>query len=156
MSPLETTILDELCQSKVTSSSVRLGVDLWDRGYLDTGDPVGLVEWVLRDLNERGFIKFRLNEGVLVDIRVEAAGFHAAGYRQRWTEVGQQHYVRRPGTDTHDVAARHPGDRTDFRTHGGRAAPDGPVERMNILDHMIRYPDHAHLHWQQLEEMTAP
>lgn len=151
---LETAVLSILSENATgTVSAVSVASDLADRRpETERGDPVGLVTFVLGALNDRGLVVYRLQsvphqwrdaEGntsygldLPTNIRLTADGWDAAGYPNRIGVVGtgSRHYS----------PPRHPGDRTDYRTHhgSGSSPPSGPIERMPLPEHMNTYPGH--------------
>lgn len=148
---LELDVLTELCQTRITLSSVVLAEELESRGMVNgVGDPFGLISWTLGELNEQGLVTYREGYGgVPVEIRVTKGGFLAAGYPIRYHEVGRT-FVRGPSSDE---PSPHPGDPTEFRnlfshTYGGK------IERMPLSEHVVRYRAHAFIHAEQLEEMV--
>lgn len=148
LSELETHILHRLASATVTLSSVALAAELWE----DTiGNPFtfDMVHWILKDLNERGFVTYR--EGyseVPVDIRVTDHGYVTLGYEQR-------HQMPSSIKRFHREDSMRPGDGTDFRNHKFWAEWS-PCERMSIADHHHYYPDHPHPDgWGQEESMAT-
>lgn len=85
------------------------------------------VTHVLYDISKAGLIEFRLQKmngsDIPINIRATERAYAQFGYPMG-VGLGTAS-SRRP------EAAQHPGDRTDFRTHAGRAE-GGPVERVNV------------------------
>lgn len=156
--PLALDVLDEVCQTRQTDSAVTLTDALVRRGRLYRyGDPLGLIIATLAELNHQGLVVYRVRETLdsmeLVPrhIRATREGFDLAGYRLRASEVGQERW-RQWRDPKHDGAVRHPGDRTDFRTHWDKAVPYGEIESMPLEWHIGVYPDHP-CHRAQLAEL---
>lgn len=149
LAPFDINLLDELCQARVTLSSVKLAADLWERGALrGIGDPVGIIQWTLAHLNERGLVAYRLStRGIPVEIRVTRAGYTACGYKIAAREVGR---MQRRYDPTQDGGRAHPGDPTDFHELAGETF-GGPILREPLEWHANNYPDHPE-HQRQLEE----
>lgn len=143
---LDREVLDALCRTYVTRNAVVLAQELWyNRGSVKGFDPYGLVKDCLEHLNQLGLIRYYAGDrDVPVDIRVTERGYHAAGYDLFVHVAGPGDWrVKRFRRD--DASVRHPGDRTDFRTFDD-VATGGPIERMPLALHLIKYPNHASIH----------
>lgn len=146
--PLALDVLDELCQTRSTWSSVTLATGLWQRGRLrETGDPAGLIQIVVESLADEGLVKYRLHypSPVPIDIRVTPLGFVFAGYPNQRPEVGSR--------AAKSVPIRM--EATDFRTLSATAW-GGPIERMPLVDHLAIYPEHRAIHPDPSEVGHAP
>lgn len=134
-------VLFHVCENGTSFSSVTLLQDL----YLVTADAVMSVEtlqWILTDLNQQGWLTYRLGEGgVFITIRPTQAGYEMMGYAPPAEVLLGRH--RSHASDS----PKHPGDRTDFRVLAS-TAQGGPIERMTLYEHHTRYPEHHHpLSW---------
>lgn len=156
LTELETDILDELCQTRVTASSVVLtdslqARDRW-KGWLRLGDGYAIVAWIVSSLNDKGMVTYALRRAygeVPVNIRVTRRGYELAGYEYPVRLVGS----RQRSFDAKDPA-RHPGDLTDFRNLIGMTW-GGEIERASLADHVAAYPEHAAIHQAQLAEQKG-
>lgn len=150
LTSIERDVLDELCQSRTTRSSVLVAEAMWTRGRLRRdGDPAGLVADTIETLGTYGLVEYRVGTrehdlgSVPTFIRVTRLGFDVAGYPQ----------TVQIGTRAADRAALGPFiDPTDFRPKPDRAE-GGEIERMPLAEHMLVYADHAYLHLEQSKEM---
>jgi len=128
LTTLEATVLERLARSRVTPSATRFAID-WDedlRREQDLAVTYDLVEWLLKGLNERGLIVYRVGKwsnhsdsstgdevfvhtgwDVPTNIRVTDLGYRSIGY-ERHTIVGP----RRSYSGEDPIR---PGDTTDFR-----------------------------------------
>lgn len=159
-------MLEECCESLVTSSSVILASDLYERGRTVVGhDPHWIVTQALQHLNELGLVTYRVGETsrsmgkeggtwqmweVPTQIRVTDVGYRTMGYVVEAVlarGIGGRYQHR-----SSDLAVRHPGDQTDFRTLDG-ATWGGPIEREPLDQHLLHYPSHLDLHADALREL---
>lgn len=153
MATLDLDVLDELCQTTgKTRNAVLLTEELVSRRrLLRFGDPVGLVIEALAALNRRGWVVYTAGlYDVPVNIRPTSMGFHVAGYPLVYRDVSAPWWARRRNDD--DAGILHAGDRTDFHTHSYQAE-GGPIEAMDLVDHLRAYPDHLDLHASAIREM---
>ena len=128
---LEAQVLGELCKAKVTASAVSMAADMPDGGM-----DYQLAEFVMEGLNAMGLITYRLGAfDVFVEIRVTKWGFEAMGYEWH-SQIGSAQSRMREG-------ARHPGDRTDFRTHNHYAEVT-ESHRCSLDEHLGEFPDHRY------------
>lgn len=153
MATLDLDVLDELCQTEFTRNAVILADDLIARRRLILfGDPVGLIVEVLERLNQMGWITYRLGHyEVPIHIRPTKIGYHVAGYPILY-QVAHNSFRRGRVPMEDDGGIRHPGDRTDFRTHL-YSAEGGPVEATSLDQHLLNYPDHLDLHADAIREI---
>lgn len=114
ITPLEADLLNRLASSRVTRSAVKVAAEWWEQDR-EQGHPVAvteeLVNWLLKDLNERGFVVYRLGMyDIPVDIRVTDEGYRAIGYVTRHAILmgSRRAYLETPS---------HPSDGTDFRNY---------------------------------------
>lgn len=132
-------------------SSVMITDDLVDNGRLKMGSLDGsggwfLVQDTLHTLNELNLVVYSVAPyGVFTRVRCTPEGYAHTGMPHAVREVGATH--SRGGNESD-----HPGDPTDWRNHGYTAV-GGPVERMPLREHILKYWDHAHLHLEMLWEI---
>lgn len=136
-------ILSALSASRRTPSVVTLAADLW--GGDDPGiDVIGLYTMVLFNLSDDGLVTFSLKNAnrpydqLPCDIRLTQAGWTAAGFPTVTGEAG--------APSRHMTPPRHPGDRTDYKTHHSTSSERYDVERSVVRAHDEVYPTHFHQH----------
>lgn len=129
-------VLSRVCSDGPYRSCVSIAADEW-AGETDWGMDVNLVMWALEQLNEEGFVTYRLGSyGLYTDIKATPDGFDAAGFPPPVRQAGR----RLSG----DLPLR-PGDRTEFRNFRSYAQ-GGPIEKCSLEEHLVRYPDHKAIH----------
>jgi len=159
LSAVEAEVLQRCAASRVTVSAVKLAAEMYgdfDGHLLNQDITFDLVEYILRDLNEQGYIVYRISpemhlkddgtiawvdsvrhqKGVPIHIRVTDEGYKAIGYTTKAVDVSRRRSYRgeNPLRD---------GDMSDFRNHGFVARAYGLIERCHIDEHLRRYPSHA-------------
>lgn len=137
-------VLDRLCRSGPSLSSVTLAADIYGDGHR-----LGWLgtELSLERLNILGLVVYRLgHHDLYVEVRATRIGYAVAGVEWRLP-----HEVGRPRLRDFPVG----GDMTEYRRHGLSAVGLGEIERMTLEEHCTVYYDHANLHLAQLEEWWA-
>lgn len=154
LDPLTRDVLWTVAHEGPYQSAVVLTADLADRGRIKPGSLDGsggwfLVQDCLAALNELDLVVYTVaSYGVFTRVRCTQHGYEAAGMPHAVREVGASH--SRGGNEPD-----HPGDPTDWRTHGPFARAAGEIERMSLRDHIQAYWDHAELHLEALWEFEA-
>ena len=147
-----------VCSEGPYLSSVLIDIDMYERGRVKASVR-GLIEDALWALNEAGYVRFvdqqwaghPIKGEPLTKIKATPAGFVRAGFRVEVREVG-------PSRSYGGHHPDHPGDGTDWRTHGGHAVGVGQIEKMPLREHLAAYWDHADIHFDALwevEDMAA-
>lgn len=129
-------------------TTVLLAATVWqDWGDQWGADPVGLVDYVVRGLGEKGLLTYRVTPGaqgrtspgerdayanLAHTIRLTPQGWALMGYPNVQREAG-----RRSGLVMHDP------DKTNHWSHP-RTAEGGAIERLPWDEHRATYPDHRH------------
>jgi hypothetical protein len=139
--------MEALTSSRTTASTVTLAATMW-QGYGDGlgADPVGLVEYIVRGLADRGLLTFRESKGLRGEpgnaynglphtIRLTREGWTLAGYPNLTVQVGTRM--------SSGQMLEQKGDRTNHRTHRSRAE-GGDIETLTFPAHRAKYPDHIH------------
>jgi hypothetical protein len=139
----DTAVLDRLCRSGPSLSSVTLAADIYGDhriGWLTT-------ELSLDRLNVLGLVTYRLGQhDVYVEVRATRLGYAVADVEWRLP-----HEVGRSRLRDFPVG----GDMTEYRRHGLSAVGMSDVERMPLEQHCEVYYDHASIHLEALEEWWA-
>ena len=130
-------VLDELCQTRVTRSSVLLAEQLWARGRIkEAGDPAGLVQLIVEQLCADGLVTYTVGDHeVPVQIKVTQKGFKRAGYAVQVPAVGSSAALHQP------LRA----EPSDFRGLASMTT-GGDIERMPLAEHLTVYPQHRSIH----------
>lgn len=129
----ERAVLAVLTEGRTTSSVVRLSADLYGRDGNDQrftfGDPIGFTTWLLKELNQQGFVTYRLPTSNHDENT--APGFAGLPYyirltRKGWEAMGYAHYSIEVGTRDAGQREVRGLDRTEYRTHQVIAEGDTP------------------------------
>jgi hypothetical protein len=146
LTTLEMEVLLELSRGRTTPSVVRLAAELWQPGSpWAHGDPVGLVTFTLRGLNDRGLVTYRLNDstteggpghfhGLPHTIRLTSEGWLVCGHGVRHQEAG---------TIMSQRMQQHDPDPTEYRNYHDRTT-GGVIVKEDAFDHITNYPWHDH------------
>lgn len=149
LTALDLRCMEALTTTRTTASVVTLAATMW-QGWADAdmrSDPVGLVQYVVETLAERGLVTYRLHEhgsqggehrpyaGLAHTIRLTKVGWDLMGYPNVSVQVG----TRMSSGQMLDPK----GDRTNHRKHG-KTAEGGDIERLPWPEHRAKYPTHTH------------
>jgi hypothetical protein len=158
LTALDLRVMEALTTSRVTTTTVGLASTMWE-GWSDQlgADPVGLVEYLVQGLAERGLVNYVLvakrpgihdpYAGLPRNIRLSKDGWALMGYPNRAYQVGTRQAT--------DIFLDHKGDRTNFRKHSTTAEGVGPIEVDTFAEHRWKFPTHIHMYGDDMDITSA-
>jgi hypothetical protein len=150
LTALDLLVMEALTQSTRSVTTVTLAATVWNPAspYAMGADPVGLVDYIVRELGERGLLIYSYTKrqqgvndpyaGLPVSIRLTQDGWALMGFPVRHLEAGSR---------IAQTARLDPmGDRTNYRKHATVAAGVGPIETDTFAEHRWKFPTHTHMY----------